>query len=76
MNRHFNEGSLTFTIFHGQTRRKQLEKIESYDIVLTTYETLKADCPHAAERKRIAMKDRIFGSLHEIKWHRVVLDEG
>jgi SNF2 family DNA or RNA helicase len=74
--RHFKEGSLTFTTYHGPTRQKQLKQIESYDVVLTTYETLKADCPKVVRGKRKAVNDERSGGLHEFRWHRVVLDEG
>ena len=74
--RHFKEGSLTFTTYHGPSRKKQLKQIESYDIILTTYETIKADCPKAIMGKRKAMKEENPGGLHELRWHRVVLDEG
>ncbi|KAH9209574.1 SNF2 family N-terminal domain-containing protein [Leptodontidium sp. 2 PMI_412] len=73
--KHFKEGSLTFTTYYGPTRQKQLKQIESYDIVLTTYETLKADCPKAARGRRKVVEDEHSGGLHEFRWHRVVLDE-
>jgi SNF2 family DNA or RNA helicase len=76
MNRHFKEGALTFTIYHGPTRRKKLQDIESYDIILSNYETLKADCPILVRGKQKNARVKNSGTLYDVQWHRVVLDEG
>jgi len=45
-------------------------------VVLTTYETLKSYCPTTSIGKRRAAKDGLSPTLHDVAWHRVVLDEG
>ena len=49
--------------FHGDLRQKTADGIDSYDVVLTTYQTL------AADWKGVRV-------LHKVTWLRVVLDEG
>ncbi|XP_054652675.1 helicase-like transcription factor isoform X2 [Dunckerocampus dactyliophorus] len=52
-------------MYHGQDRNRSTKFLSSQDVVLTTYNVLAAD---------FASKNK--SPLHEIKWLRVVLDEG
>jgi len=54
--------------FHGPQKRKTLS-FSTYDIVITTYETL------VSQQKK--HKDPKYGdTLFSFAWHRIVLDEG
>ena len=61
--RHIHDGQLRTALYHGPHRHSLAEHFDEQDLVLTTYETLRADY----EAK---------GPLYENQWHRVVLDEG
>lgn len=63
MSSHFVGGALKFVLFHGQDRPRQTEDLKPFDLVLTTYATLAADC-------------KGLGLLQKMQWYRVVLDEG
>lgn len=66
--RHLN-GSLDYLLYHGRARSESVNKIEEKDIVITTYNTLAKE--HSAK-----LLGQGKSPLHEIKWHRIVLDEG
>ncbi|KAJ0107224.1 hypothetical protein J7T55_007594 [Diaporthe amygdali] len=59
---HFFHGVLRHVRFHGQSRPKEAEALQKYDIVLTTYATLAAD--HGGQ-----------GLMYRMEWYRIVLDE-
>lgn len=63
------DGKISVMKYHGKRRKKLIEEINNYDIVITTYNTL------AAEHGR-AKSGEEKSSLHDIAWYRVVLDEG
>lgn len=58
------DGSLEVIKYHGHRREVRPAKLADTDIILTTYHTLAAD---VASKKN---------TLHQIRWYRVVLDEG
>ncbi|KAI0432734.1 SNF2 family N-terminal domain-containing protein [Xylaria sp. FL1042] len=60
--RHIREGQISLVIYHGQSRQQELQNSAHYDIVLTTYETLRSDW----EKN---------GPLFNEEWGRIVLDE-
>ena len=64
LTRHLVRYTITYHKYHGHDRNVDLISLLSNDIVLTTYGTV------AAEFKR---KKSL---LHQIKWYRIVLDEG
>ncbi|KAK0744746.1 SNF2 family N-terminal domain-containing protein [Apiosordaria backusii] len=59
---HVKAGALRTYKFHGKDRATNPKDLQDYDIVLTTYGVLSADS-----------KGRSV--LHQVQWHRVVLDE-
>jgi len=68
IDRHLKRGKLTWMRFHGPQKRKTLS-FSTYDIVITTYETL------VSQQKK--HKDPKYGdTLFSFAWHRIVLDEG
>jgi len=58
-------------LYHGAEREQDISNLLKNDLVITTYDTLKADCPANSKRK-----SKRSGTLHSIDWCRVVLDEG
>ena len=50
-------------IYHGLTRRHISGNFKDYDVILTTYETLRADW--ATDQ-----------TLYQQEWYRLILDEG
>ena len=69
--RHFKQDTFKYTIYHGQSRRKLRSSLASFDIVFTTYETLKADILDSSKSTSTASD-----TLEGIQWGRIVLDEG
>ncbi|KAF2179187.1 hypothetical protein K469DRAFT_597047 [Zopfia rhizophila CBS 207.26] len=64
--KHFRKGSLRYTLYHGPARPKDAAFLTKYSVILTTYDTLKADYREHSSRA---------GLLHGLCWHRIVLDE-
>ncbi|RAL06528.1 DEAD/DEAH box helicase [Aspergillus homomorphus CBS 101889] len=60
--RHICPKRVKWVTYHGSDRHQQHSRLDAYDVVLTTYETLRAE-----EGKR--------DSLLEHEWERVILDE-
>ncbi|KAI0889137.1 SNF2 family N-terminal domain-containing protein [Annulohypoxylon maeteangense] len=73
--RHFRKGSLTYKIYHGSARNYDLAALKSVNIVITTYETLRADFIEEGGVRRRSNKATKVDQLHSISWHRVILDE-
>ena len=72
---HFLTQSLNHSITHSGTNRLKSDKeIQSYDVVITNYDSVSADCKalKGAVKKR---KTKGTGNLFDINWHRVVVDE-
>lgn len=61
--RHFLPGALSVVVFHGPKRCQDLGFLTSSNVVLTTYATIVAE-------------DKGNKLLQELKWFRIVLDEG
>ncbi|XP_073261499.1 putative SWI/SNF-related matrix-associated actin-dependent regulator of chromatin subfamily A member 3-like 1 [Populus alba] len=61
---HTHKGSLKLYKYYGNSRTKDVEELKKYDIVLTTYRTLTAECFR-----------RMRCPLMKIEWWRVILDE-
>ncbi|KAI1460050.1 SNF2 family N-terminal domain-containing protein [Annulohypoxylon moriforme] len=60
---HIREGQVRMSVYHGPGR-ETLSKFEDYDVVITTYETLRSEWEAQENRPLIAWK-----------WLRVILDE-
>ncbi|KAI1416817.1 SNF2 family N-terminal domain-containing protein [Hypoxylon sp. FL1857] len=73
--RHFKKASFTYKIYHGRARDDGAAALRSVDVVLTTYETLRAELPDEGTIMRRGKRSRRAGLLHNVDWHRVVLDE-
>ena len=68
LSRHLKPGAMRFIVHHGSQRRKSANLLSSFDVVLTTYETVRAEHLQLLGGGRSA--------FHTISWHRIVLDEG
>jgi SNF2 family DNA or RNA helicase len=66
---HFEQGSLTYHVYHGSNRIKDPAKLAAFDIVITTYGSVSNEL--SSRRKG---KDGSY-PLEEIGWFRIVLDE-
>ncbi|KAF2647161.1 hypothetical protein K491DRAFT_644351 [Lophiostoma macrostomum CBS 122681] len=62
INQHVHHDQLKTALYHGSSRHTLTESLFNHDVVLTTYETLRAEL----ESK---------GPLYEGQWERVILDE-
>ena len=60
---HILPGKIRWLTYHGPKRQEVSGNIASYDIVLTTYDTLRFDFINK-------------GPIFEQEWARVILDEG
>ncbi|KAL6407082.1 hypothetical protein AUP68_09908 [Ilyonectria robusta] len=68
--KHFNSDSIKFTTYHGPKRTEETESLQGCEIVLTTYDVVKADFFKATRAKAAEP-----GPLHSTHWHRIILDE-
>ena len=68
ISRHLKPGAMRFIVHHGSQTQKSADLLSSFDVVLTTYETVRA------EHLRFLGGGR--SEFHKIYWHRIVLDEG
>jgi SNF2 family DNA or RNA helicase len=62
---HFENGTFRLHVYHGDQRDRDVGRISSYEIILTTYDTLVAD-----------LANKKTGCLCKVAWRRVMLDEG
>lgn len=62
-NSHILPGKIRLLTYHGSKRQELYGNVASYDIVLTTYDTLRLDFINK-------------GLVFEQEWARVILDEG
>ncbi|KAK2606592.1 hypothetical protein N8I77_005330 [Diaporthe amygdali] len=60
--RHIRPGDINTLVYHGAKRQCATEQLHSFDVVLTTYDTLRSDWT-------------ANGSLYARPWARVILDE-
>ncbi|GAO18192.1 hypothetical protein UVI_02036950 [Ustilaginoidea virens] len=69
LKQHVAPGSLSYHIYHGSSRIKDIRKLAEFDIVITTYGSVSNEL--GSRRKG---KGGLF-PLEEIGWFRIVLDE-
>ncbi|KAF2274709.1 uncharacterized protein EI97DRAFT_97215 [Westerdykella ornata] len=62
--------SLKVLVHHGPNRTKSIEKLKSYDVVITTYQVLSSEHASCGEGPD-GLKKGCFG----VHWYRVILDE-
>lgn len=56
-------GALDVYVFHGANREYKARNLAKYDVVITTYQT-------------VVVEDKNQGVLYQVKWNRIILDEG
>ncbi|KAI1499348.1 SNF2 family N-terminal domain-containing protein [Biscogniauxia marginata] len=68
LSKHLRAGAFSWRCHHGPTKIKTLEDLLDLDIVLISYNTLKAEW-----KRQGSSQDTVIFSHH---WHRLILDEG
>ncbi|TDZ65081.1 DNA repair protein RAD5A [Colletotrichum trifolii] len=66
---HIAPGALSYYIYHGSNRIKEVEKLADFDLVITTYGSVSSELGARSKRKSGKYP------LEEIGWFRIVLDE-
>lgn len=72
---HCVPNTLSYAVYYGPGRDLSAKALQKYDVVVTTYQTVVGEnsvADEASNKKR--RKDK--GSLFEVQWKRVILDEG
>lgn len=67
--------NLSVLTYHGQLRTADAAVLESYDVVLTTYETLSVELPNVGSTEQESKRQRRPQPLMDVEWGRIVLDE-
>ncbi|TPX23468.1 hypothetical protein DIZ76_012800 [Coccidioides immitis] len=67
------ENALKVLVYHG-TGKKEAEKLDQYDVVITTYGALAMEFGQVDGKSPKALKPK--QGLFSMRWRRVVLDEG
>lgn len=66
---HIKPNTLSYHIYHGPNRVKDVKKLAQYDLVITTYGSISSELNARAKNKAGVYP------LEEIAWFRIVLDE-
>ncbi|KIM95726.1 hypothetical protein OIDMADRAFT_171182 [Oidiodendron maius Zn] len=61
--KHIRSEGIRSIVYHGSKRQNSANKLHTFDIVLTTYDTLRSDWT-------------VYGPLYTSTWSRIILDEG
>ena len=69
--RHFKPGSISYLIYRGAEKERDVSDVLKHALVITTYDTLRVESSDNSKRR-----SKKSGLLQSIKWYRVVLDEG
>ncbi|KAM7196379.1 SNF2 family N-terminal domain containing protein [Naviculisporaceae sp. PSN 640] len=69
LKQHIKPGGLSYHIYHGPNRVKDVAQLANYDLVITTYGSVSSELNARAKKKR-----GIY-PLEQIGWFRIVLDE-
>eukprot|EP00172_Hildenbrandia_rubra_P002085 Plantae.Rhodophyta-Hildenbrandia_rubra.ctg2743.p1 GENE.Plantae.Rhodophyta-Hildenbrandia_rubra.ctg2743~~Plantae.Rhodophyta-Hildenbrandia_rubra.ctg2743.p1 ORF type:complete len:1201 (-),score=257.99 Plantae.Rhodophyta-Hildenbrandia_rubra.ctg2743:2601-6203(-) len=71
-------------IYHGKTKTQDIEELQAYDVVITTYSTLAMQYPKvnkkdprydACKEAKAELPTRAAGAMYKMTWFRVILDE-
>ncbi|GJJ06235.1 hypothetical protein Clacol_000425 [Clathrus columnatus] len=74
---HFTEGALTYHLYYEAGRSTSPEKLTTYDIVITSYQTVTTDFNSSGGLDSTSAKKRkLEEGLFGVKWKRIILDEG
>ncbi|ROT38635.1 SNF2 family domain-containing protein [Sodiomyces alkalinus F11] len=66
---HIAPGSLSYYVYHGSSRIKDIGRLAQYDLVITTYGSVSSELSARSKRKAGQYP------IEEIGWFRIVLDE-
>jgi len=69
MNKADGQTLCNICIYHGSAKAMSVKRLAKYDVVITTHATLASGCE--------IFQNEVIGKskLHQLKWHRVLLDE-
>jgi SNF2 family DNA or RNA helicase len=67
--RHLLDNAISYCEYYGSGRAKLFDQLQSYDLVITTFSVVRMDW-------KAHLKSESPTTLHDIQWHRIILDEG
>ncbi|KAL1703202.1 SNF2 family N-terminal domain-containing protein [Schizophyllum commune] len=75
---HCAPNALKSCTYYGATRGMAAEELKKYDVVITTYQVISGEWADRAGGQPAKKKKKgvAGGSLFDVKWKRIVLDEG
>lgn len=73
---HCTPNTLSYCIYYGAGRSIDAAELQEYDVVITTYQTVVQEDPNAPKPANQSKKKKMDNSLFQVKWKRVILDEG
>ncbi|KAK3988560.1 putative SWI/SNF-related matrix-associated actin-dependent regulator of chromatin subfamily A member 3-like 1 [Cladorrhinum sp. PSN332] len=69
LKQHIRPGSISYYIYHGANRIKDVDQLARFDLVITTYGSITSELNFRLKKKKGVYP------LEEIAWFRIVLDE-
>ncbi|KAG5648541.1 hypothetical protein DXG03_003152 [Asterophora parasitica] len=73
---HCITGSLSACIYYDATRSMSAERLATFDLVITTYQTVVGEFADGTRGAPVKKKKKLERSLFDMQWKRVILDEG
>ncbi|KIY50140.1 hypothetical protein FISHEDRAFT_71758 [Fistulina hepatica ATCC 64428] len=73
---HCEPGALNTCVYYGNNRNMAAAELASYDVVLTTYQMASIVSDKEASGQSKSKKKKVERALFDVKWKRVILDEG